>query len=215
VTSVAKCNACHDALGTTFHSGGYGGDVVVCRTCHVSTSGGSHLEMQSRGIDSYVHSIHKFQQFDIGEIDFTDKVFAKRYAQHVEHGFPNFTIKNCEACHVTSSASVPVTYNAPDNSQSLPGLESAADTLTQGWVDLATGAPTAGPRNIGAVPAYVTGPGSRACGGCHKAVLINEDDAGRLASFHSHVLMGGYNVENDAENTNVYKMIDNIMSYFD
>ncbi|MBK7901633.1 MAG: hypothetical protein IPJ97_00815 [Proteobacteria bacterium] len=60
VTSVEKCNACHDALGTTFHSGGYGGDVVVCRTCHVSSSGGSHLEMQSRGIDSYVHAIHKF-----------------------------------------------------------------------------------------------------------------------------------------------------------
>ena len=35
--------------------------VTVCRTCHVTTSGGAHLEMQSRGIDSYVHAIHKFQ----------------------------------------------------------------------------------------------------------------------------------------------------------
>jgi len=214
VTSAAKCNACHDALGTTFHSAGYGGNVTLCRTCHVTTSGGAHLEMQSRGIDSYVHAIHKFQAFDLGSIDFTDKVFAKRYALHIEHGFPNFTIKNCEACHTTSSGSVPVTYNPADNTKSLPGLESKAYTLTKGWVDLSTGAPTAGPRNIGAVPALVTGPASRACGGCHKAVLINEDDEAKLASFNSHVDMGGYNVPNDTANTYVYKMIERIMTYF-
>ena len=180
----------------------------------MTTSGGSHLEMQSRGIDSYAHAIHKFQAFDLGSIDFTDKVFAKRYALHIEHGFPNFTIKNCEACHATSSSTVPVTYNPADNTKSLPGLESKAYTLTKGWVNLSTGAPTAGPRNVGAVPALVTGPASRACGGCHKAVLINEDDEAKLASFHSHVSMGGYNVENDTANTYVYKMIDRIMTYF-
>ena len=227
VASVAKCNACHDALGTTFHEGSYGGSVTLCRTCHVTTSGGAHLEMQSRGIDSYAHAIHKFQYFDLNTVDFTDKVFAKRYAQHIEHGFPNFTIKNCEACHVTSGAFVsgtsgpkfPVTYNPPDNTKSLPGLESAAYTLTKGWVDLTPGAnygvslPT-GKRNIGKVPALVTGPASRACGGCHKAVEINEDNEARLASFNSHMSMGGYNVENDAAGTYVYRMIDRIMTFF-
>ena len=64
------------------------------------------------------------------------------------------------------------------------------------------------------MPAYVTGPASRACGGCHKAVLINEDDEAELASFHSHVNMGGYNVPNDAGNTYVYKMIEQIMNFF-
>jgi predicted CXXCH cytochrome family protein len=221
-TQVAKCNACHDALGTTFHEGSYGGSVTLCRTCHVTTSGGAHLEMQSRGIDSYAHAIHKFQYFDTNAVDFTDKVFAKRYALHIEHGFPNFTIKNCEACHVTSGAFVsgtsgprfPVTYNPPDNTKSLPGLESAAYTLTKGWVNFTTQAPAAGPRNIGKVPALVTGPASRACGGCHKAVEINEDNEARLASFNSHMSMGGYNVENDAAGTYVYKMIDRIMTFF-
>jgi OmcA/MtrC family decaheme c-type cytochrome len=213
-TSVAKCNACHDALGTTFHEGSYGGSVTLCRTCHVTTSGGAHLEMQSRGIDSYAHAIHKFQAFDLNSIDFTDKVFAKRYALHIEHGFPNFTIKNCEACHVTSSSTVPVTYNPPDNTKSLPGLESPAYTLTKGWVNFTTQAPAAGPRNIGKVPALVTGPASRACGGCHKAVEINEDNEARLASFNSHMSMGGYNVENDAAGTYVYRMIDRIMTFF-
>jgi hypothetical protein len=86
--------------------------------------------------------------------------------------------------------------------------------MDNGWVNLVTGAPVAGPRNVGKVPSLVTGPASRACGGCHKAVLINEDDEAKLASFHSHVDMGGYNVENDTANTYVYKMIDRIMTYF-
>ena len=64
------------------------------------------------------------------------------------------------------------------------------------------------------MPALVTGPASRAGGGCHKAVLINEDAEAKLASFNSHVSMGGYNVENDTANTYVYKMIDRIMTYF-
>ena len=220
VVSADKCNKCHDALGTTFHNGlgefgaGVGGNVTICRTCHVTTSGGAHLELQSRGIDSYVHAIHKFQAFDIAGIDFQDPVFAKRYTLHIEHGFPNFTIKNCEACHVTSSNPEVTTYNPADNTKSLPGLESAASKLTHGWVDLATGAPTAGPRNVGAVPSLVTGPASRACGGCHKAVLVNEDDEAKLAAFNSHMAMGGYNVTNDASSSYVYKMIEQIQNYF-
>ena len=59
------CNNCHDALATTFHSPDRGGNVVVCRMCHITKSGGSHLEMQSRSIDSYVHAIHSFQAFHL------------------------------------------------------------------------------------------------------------------------------------------------------
>jgi hypothetical protein len=216
VAEADKCDKCHGGLGTTFHSGGYGGNVTVCRTCHVPTAGGAHLEMQSRGIDSYVHAIHEFQDFDVGSVDFTDPVHAKRYALHVGHTFPNFTIKNCEACHATSGDGVPVRYNPPNNAESMPGLESASDELTQGWVDLSTGESIpGGDRNIGDVPAYVTGPASRACGGCHKAVFINEDNAGGLAAFHTHVEQGGYNVPNDEENTYVYVMIEHIMDMFD
>jgi OmcA/MtrC family decaheme c-type cytochrome len=207
VVSEAKCNACHDALGTTFHSASYGNNIVACRTCHVTTSGGSHLEMQSRGIDSYVHAIHKFQAFDIGSIDFTDPVEAKRYGLHVEHVFPNFTIKNCEACHVTSGGAVPVTYNVPDQSASLSGLETPSATVNKS-------------RNISGIPAYVVGPANRACGGCHRAVLINEDDAGGLLAFNAHTDMGGYTIENPPTTAEepvayVYQMIEKIMTYFD
>ena len=173
------CNNCHDALATTFHSPNRGGSVVVCRMCHITKSGGSHLEMQSRSIDSYVHAAHSFQAFDYDEVDFEDDVAATKYEIHVEHTYPNFTIKNCESCHNEGM------YNVPDQSKSLPGILS--DSESNDTID----------RNIGYVPSYVTGPASRACGGCHRADLINEDDAGGLAAFNQHAKAGGYLVEED------------------
>jgi hypothetical protein len=219
VVSTAKCNLCHDALGTTFHEPSYSGNVTVCRTCHVTTSGGAHLEMQSRGIDSYVHAIHRFQYFDTNAVDFSNPVFAKRYQLHVEHGFPNFTIKNCEACHTTSSSTVPVNYNPPSQTKSMPGIESASWTLTKGWVDLATGKslPPPATRTIGNIPSYVVGPANRACGGCHRGILINEDAEGELVSFNSHTAMGGYTIANGKNSSGVdyvYLMIEKMMNYY-
>ncbi len=78
VKVVDGCNDCHEALATTFHSPDRGGNVVVCRMCHIVKSGASHLEMQSRSIDSYVHAIHMSQQFDVGDIDFADPVQADK-----------------------------------------------------------------------------------------------------------------------------------------
>jgi hypothetical protein len=60
----------------------------------------------------------------------------------------------------------------------------------------------------------VTGPASRACGGCHRADLINADLAGDLASFDAHTANGGTYVENDAEDIVLWGVIDKIMSLF-
>ncbi len=86
------CNNCHDALATTFHTPDRGGNIVVCRMCHITKSGASHLEMQSRSIDSYVHAIHSGQAFDIGNIDFSDPVAALHYNEHIEFPFPTHGI---------------------------------------------------------------------------------------------------------------------------
>jgi hypothetical protein len=188
------CNTCHDALATTFHSADRGGNIVVCRLCHITKSGGSHLEMQSRSIDSYAHAIHSFQAFDIGDIDFTDPVEATMYDLHIEHVYPNFTIKNCKSCHNAGM------FNVPDQSKSLPGILSAADTVTT--MD----------RAIGAVPSYVVGPASRACGGCHRAEWIKEDKPGELASFNQHTNAGGYLIEN-TDDTVLGNVIYCIMEY--
>ena len=99
---IDKCNACHDALASTFHTAsGRGGDgVQVCKACHTTTFPGSHLEMQSRSIDSYVHAIHSFQAFDLGDVDPANPVEVKRTAAHMKHKFPYFTALACEGCHV-------------------------------------------------------------------------------------------------------------------
>jgi OmcA/MtrC family decaheme c-type cytochrome len=171
------CNECHDALGTTFHSPSYGGSVTVCSMCHIVKSGASHLEMQGRTIDSYIHAIHNSQQFDVADIDFSDPAQAQKYATDSELPFPKHGITNCEACHN------PGTYDVPSQAKTLAGITSASAEL-KGKT-----------RDINNVPSYVTGPASLACGSCHRAGLINEDSAQGLTLFNQHVAEYGYMVE--------------------
>ena len=195
------CNSCHDQLATTFHSGDRGGKIVVCRSCHVVTSGGSHLEGQSRSIDSYVHAIHRFQAFNIDEIDFSDPVEAAKYEQHIEFLFPDFATINCERCHAHSREidnGMRLAYDVPDQSKSMPGVLSATDE-------------TAG-NDIPATPAVVVGPAARACGACHRAQFIKEGDPGEYLAFNQHTKVFGYRVENDANNAMLNAIIDFIMT---
>jgi OmcA/MtrC family decaheme c-type cytochrome len=241
--STAKCNVCHDALASSFHSeSGRGGDgIELCKNCHNVTYPGSHVEMASRSIDNYVHAIHSFQEFDVedvfnGEdadgnaIAAFDPVFAKRYDQHINHVFPNFTIRNCEACHVTAGAddgaggTFPVVYNVPDQSQSMPSVLSVSDNpLTWYDIDPTTelAVENAAGRNIsGAIPEFVTGAASRACGGCHRARFINRDLAGDLAGWNAHTESFGTYVENGPveeggdDDGVLYGVIFKIMEFF-
>ena len=70
-------------------------------------------------------------------------------------------------------------------------------------------------RNIGTVPEAVTGPASRACGGCHRARMTNRDLAGDLASFNAHTEAFGTYEDNDDEDMIVFGIIDKIMSLFE
>jgi hypothetical protein len=191
------CENCHDALATNYHSPDRGGNIVVCRLCHITKSGASHLEMESRSIDSYVHAIHSSQAFDIGDVDFADPVQAMHYEHHIEFPYPTHGATDCESCNTAD------TNNVPDQSKSLPGLLSASDAVN--GLD----------RKIGDVPAYVTGPASRACGGCHRAELINEDAAGDLTLFNLHTEQGGYLVEGGEDaNSTLSSIVDEIMAIF-
>ena len=191
------CENCHDALATNYHSPDRGGNIVVCRLCHITKSGGSHLEMQSRSIDSYAHAIHSMQAFDIGDIDFADPVQALHYEHHIEFPYPTHGITDCESCHIEGA------YNVPDQTKSLPGILSASDPIN-GW-----------DRKIGDVPEYVTGPASKACGGCHRAVLIKEDEAVELTLFNLHTKQGGYLMEaGDDDVATLLEVIDGIMAIF-
>jgi OmcA/MtrC family decaheme c-type cytochrome len=219
VVDVTKCEKCHDQLAVTWHTGrGRGGDIMACKNCHNPTYTGSHVEMASRSVENYVHAIHTFQDFDPGDtFELFDPVLAKRYDQHVKHVFPNFTIRNCEACHVEG------TYNVPDQSKSMPGALSQSDDLATwyemvdsgGLIPSSIAVEDPAGRNIGTVAEVVTGPASRACGGCHRANLIKADLAGDLAAFNAHTEAGGTFAENDAEDTILFGIIDKIMSLFE
>jgi hypothetical protein len=169
-----KCNKCHDALAVTFHTPDRG-NVTTCRFCHNTKSGAGHLEMQSRSIDSYVHAIHNFQAFDIGGVDFADTVAKTWYNLKTESTYPLFTVLACESCHNSG------TYTSPPwQGSSMPGVHSASATLTNGT------------RSINGIPSYVQGPGARACGSCHRAQAIKEDNAGALSIVNEHVKANGY-----------------------
>jgi OmcA/MtrC family decaheme c-type cytochrome len=195
IVDVEKCENCHDALATNYHSPDRGGSIVVCRLCHVTLSGGSHLELQSRSIDSYIHAIHSMQAFDIGDIDFTDAVEELHYDHHTGMPYPTHGEQNCESCHIAGM------YEVPDQSKSLPGALSGTDSVED--------------RNIGDYPRYITGPAARACGGCHRAKLITADDPNGLAAFNQHTNMGGYLVEGgDDYKATLGLVIDDIMANF-
>jgi OmcA/MtrC family decaheme c-type cytochrome len=215
-----KCNVCHDSLASSFHSesGRGGGGIQVCKNCHNVTFTGSHVEMASRSIDNYVHAIHSFQDFDPGDtFEVFDPVLANRYNQHINHTFPNFTIRNCEACHLDG------TFDVPDQSKSMPSAQSKSDDVATWYEMVSSGgnipstiaAEVPAGRNIGTVPEVVTGPASRACGACHRADLIKKDLAGDLAAFNAHTEANGTYVENDDEDTVLYGVIDKIMSMFE
>ncbi|MCW8844631.1 MAG: hypothetical protein OQK99_02235, partial [Gammaproteobacteria bacterium] len=83
IADTEKCEACHDKLAVTFHGGSGRSTVQACKNCHVTTSGGSHLEMQSRSLDSYIHATHSFQVFDYDdEINSGDPVHIARAEMH-------------------------------------------------------------------------------------------------------------------------------------
>jgi OmcA/MtrC family decaheme c-type cytochrome len=207
IVDATKCNKCHEALGSTFHTPDRGGNVVVCRLCHNTRNGAVHLEMQSRSIDSFVHAIHSFQVFDIATIDPANPVSAMRYTHHTESGYPNFTLTNCESCHTSGS------YNPPANDKSLPGIVSAAANVAVRGSWTAPGVALSNvASNIGTVPAYVTGPAARACGACHRAEKIKENDAASLTAFIDHTDAMGYMLTNG---TGVLDAaITKVMSYF-
>jgi OmcA/MtrC family decaheme c-type cytochrome len=181
IVDPAKCLKCHDALAVTFHATeNYRGTVGVvgCRLCHTAKTAGSHLEMQSRSIDSYVHGIHAMQMIDAKNfpygsydpaVDPVSAVSVSRYNDHVEGNYPNFAGPlNCESCHYAG------TYDVPDQTKSLPGVLSA-------MTPAATRTGLTYP-----YPSMAVGPAARACGACHRAFAINESDGSKLGAFVGH-----------------------------
>ena len=119
------------------------------------------------------------------------------YEHHIEFPYPTHGATNCESCHAEDA------YNVPDQTKSLPGLLSASSEVN-GW-----------DRKIGTIPAYVTGPASRACGACHRATLINEDAVAELVPFNVHTKQGGYMIDATEDASSILAAVfDQIMTIF-
>jgi len=200
IVDIDKCDKCHDQLAVTFHGGGRGGDIVICKNCHYPANDGSHYEMQSRSIDSYVHAVHSFQLPDPGSVDWDDPVEAAWAEMHTHHTFPNFTITNCEGCHKAGM------YNVPDQAESMPSWQSATDTVP------------ADVRSVGDFPSAITGPASRSCAGCHRAHYLKFDWPGAIVNVNAHTKANGTYIEDPEDDTDfegvVWDVIDKLMSYF-
>jgi OmcA/MtrC family decaheme c-type cytochrome len=219
IVAEASCNKCHEAMA--FHYPEASGNIVVCRLCHNVRTGAAHLEMQSRNIDSYVHAIHEFQGFDIQGVDFTNKLKAMRFYKQQNDGFPNGGVVNCRACHVARPPGQPVSYDPPANDASLPSIQSVAANIAvrQGWKPGSTRPPYTPPTftqvtsNIGPIPSFVTGAGSRACGGCHRAYPIKSNKGAALAAFDEHVNTMGFLIPS-AGATTLDAAIRDVMVFF-
>jgi hypothetical protein len=70
-------------------------------------------------------------------------------------------------------------------------------------------------RTIADVPSFVTGPATRACGGCHRAELLKTDNAAGLTLFNQHTAQYGYMVEaGDTPADTLQTVFDKIMALF-
>ncbi len=197
IAETAKCQNCHEALATTFHEPSYGGSVTACTMCHIVKSGGSHLEMQGRSLESYVHAIHSMQYFDPQNIDFKDPVQALHYEEHTTMPYPTHGITNCESCHAKG------TYDLPGPGAALPALLSAS-AKNETW-----------DRNIEGVPSVVVGSAALTCGGCHRAEMINEDKAGGLGVLNKHFSEYGFEVPAGEKPLDTWqKVTDQLMELF-
>ena len=143
------------------------------------------------------HAIHSFQAFDIGDIDFADPVEAMNYEHHIEFPYP-------DACHHQLRVLPrPGHYKMPDQTKSLPG-PARRHPIVNETID----------RAIGAIPPMSPGR-ARACGGCHRARVINEDNAGGLRHPEQHIKQGGYLVEaGEVPADTLNTMITEIMALF-
>ena len=137
------------------------------------------------------------QYFDVANIDFNDPYQALKYEEHTSMPYPTHGIANCESCHFEG------TYEVPDQAEALPAILSAS-AKNDTW-----------DRKIGTVPSVVTGPAEAACGGCHRAQLINEDKAGGLAVLNQHFTQHGYQVPSGENPVDTWTNITNqVMGLF-
>ena len=138
--------------------------------CATSRRAAARTSRCSRAsLDSYVHAIHSMQDFDVVEHRLQGPGPGPAVRRAHDHAVPDPRRDQLRVLPLP---------RARTKCRTRPRLcrRSCRRRPTNETWD----------RNIGTVPSVVTGPATTACGGCHRAQLINEDKAGGLAVLNQH-----------------------------
>jgi len=107
IFSEAKCNNCHDRLGTSpnFHGGNY--SIAMCPTCHTPNQGGS--TGWSASFRVWVHGIHSASKrtvpFTWHAVSATDNYSTLMYPG---------VLKDCQQCHLSGTYDFSAAQYTPD-----------------------------------------------------------------------------------------------------
>jgi OmcA/MtrC family decaheme c-type cytochrome len=107
IFSEAKCNNCHDRLGTSpnFHGGNY--SIAMCPACHTPNQGGSTGWAASARV--WVHGIHSASKrtvpFTWHAVSATDNYSVLQYPG---------VLKDCQQCHLPGTYDFSASQYTPD-----------------------------------------------------------------------------------------------------
>jgi OmcA/MtrC family decaheme c-type cytochrome len=107
IFSEAKCNSCHDRLGTSpnFHGGNY--SIAMCATCHTPNQGGS--TGWSASFRVWVHGIHSASKrtvpFTWHAVSATDNYSKLQYPG---------VVKDCQQCHLPGTYDFSASQYTPE-----------------------------------------------------------------------------------------------------
>jgi hypothetical protein len=163
-------------------------DNANCNTCHdniVMHTGDTHghTTVGNENACVFCHNTSSAaHHYDQQSRSIDSYVHAVHVFPTEEFIFPTFTTEDCEACHKTG------TYDVPDQTK---------------WIGSVIGGPEGD---------VTVGPGSRACGSCHRAQFIKESDTNSLDSLNQHTKQFGYRVPTaDAPYTDVINKIEGML----
>jgi OmcA/MtrC family decaheme c-type cytochrome len=187
VVSTAKCNDCHEMLGTSHitryypaHSGGAANDAILCGVCHYVNRSGNGWSGNIQYITHAVHGLGKRNVPYARYINVTNRPPNTAGGEGIGgYGYPG-VLNDCEQCHLPGTYD----FSSVASQNALPNML---------WSTVAAGAITVGGQtapyvssgNYGTAVSYpnttqattttlVNSPITHACFGCHDSNMAIE-----------------------------------------
>jgi len=187
IVSAAKCNDCHEMLGTSYitryypaHSGGAANDPALCGTCHYVNRSGNGW---SGNIHYITHAVHGIGKRDVQYARYINVAnrppFQAGGAGIGGYGYPG-VLNNCEQCHLPGTYD----FSSVASQNALPNM--LWSTVAAGTINVGTQtSPYVRAGSYGTATSYpntpqatnetlVNSPITHACFGCHDSTQAIE-----------------------------------------